>query len=407
VDPGDVEDVQIGGVRALELRVEEVDGESFLSVLVQGAPEPGPATIVLDAETLLLDSFDYLPPADPAFDRVVAFGASLTQGVQDAVPTFEGTLGSPALALARLMGAYLPQPQLVPGLFDTLDIDSVGPAPECEASSVVTHITAGMASTLPKLAREDGSGFGYEVGRLDPVVQVRNLAAGNYMLDDTVHGPTESEIVQIFLGHLAFDPFGTFGEPPSFTQLDAIEALEPTLIFSTDFLGNDALSGMAVESIEADLPILVTRLAATGAEVFLGDVPDITILPGRIGDPDPDTVGRIDEYNVALHREADRFDNVHVVPLAAATAELAADGISIGGESVGIRMFGGLLSFDGLHFSDTGYGLVAQVFADAISEELGIELPPIPLGSLFATDIHSPPAVRAAGRDPDACRPGS
>ena len=409
IAPADVASVRVGNVLALDLRAGDV-----LNVLIQGAPQPGPARIAVtpvDGEAVLLDAvIEFAPPLDPAFDRVVAFGASLTQGVMDAVATFDGTLDSPALVVARVLGAYMPQPQLVPGLFLPLGLEDVGDAPGCRSPNVVAHITGGMAETLPKLARPDGSGFGYEIGRVDPLITARNVAAGNYQLDDTVHGPDDSEIVQIFLGHLAFDPFGTFGEPPSLTQLDAIEALDPTLIFTTDMLGNDALGTggnmTSPEQIAADLAILVPRLAATGAHVFLGDMPDVTILPGRIGAPDPNTSANIVLYNEALQAEADRFENVHVVPLFDATAEVATDGLLIGDETLHIGMRGGLLSFDGLHFSATGYGLVAQAFATSISEELGVELPPVNMPSILAASPHSPAAIRAAGREPDDCVPG-
>jgi len=409
IDPADVAEVRVGGILALDLRPGDV-----LDVLVQGAPEPGPARIAVTptgGDPVLLDAVvEYAPPLDPAFDRVVGFGASLTQGVMDAVPTFEGTLDSPALALARVLGAYMPQPQLVPGLFETLTLDDVGPAPACESPNVVDHITGGITDTLPRLARPDNSGFGYELGRLDPLLETRNIAAGNYQLDDVVHGPEESEIVQIFLGHLAFDPFGTFGEPPTFTMLDAIEALDPTLIFTTDMMGNDALGTggdmTPPENIAADLAILVPRLAATGAEVFLGDVPDVTILPGRIGDPNPDTRAGVLAYNEALRAEADRFDNVHVVPLFDATEEVAEDGLEIGDTTLGIGMLEGLLSFDGLHFSAAGYGLVAQAFATEIGAVLGVELPPVNLPAIVEASPHAPAAIREAGREPDDCVPG-
>ena len=409
IDPADVEEVRVGGVLALDPIAGDV-----LDVLVQGAPEPGVARISVTAagrEPVLLDArIEYAPPVDPAFDRVVGFGASLTQGVMDAVPTFDGTLHSPALALARVLGAYMPQPQLVRGLFDPLTLADVGSAPGCESPNVVAHITGGITDTLPRLARPDSSGFGYEIGRMDPLLEVRNIAAGNYQLDDVVHGPDDSEIVQIFLGHLAFDPFGTFGEPPSFTMLDAVEALEPTLIFTTDMMGNDALGTSGnmtpVEDIAADLALLVPRLAATGAEVFLGDMPDVTILPGRIGDPDPNTSANILLYNEALRAEADRCDNVHVVPLFDATDEVAEDGLEVGDTTLDIGMLGGLLSFDGLHFSAVGYGLVARAFATEIGDVLGVELPPVNLPAIIAESPHVPAAVRENGREPDDCLPG-
>ena len=410
-DPADIVGIDVGGVRALDLRI---DGDS-VDVLVQGAPDPGEASVVVthaDGSMDLLDQrFEYLPPEDARFERVVAFGASLTQGVMDAVPTSEGTLDSPALALARVLGAYMPQPQLVPGLFRPLALADVGPPPACSAPNVVAHITDGIAETLPRLARPDDSGFGYEMGRLDPRLEVRNLSAGNYQLDDTVHGPDASEIVQIFLGHLAFDPFGTFGEPSAFTQLDAVEALNPTLVFTTDLMGNDALGSgggrTPPEQIEADLSLLVPRLAATGAEVFIGDMPDVTILPNRIASPDPRVTADIELYNAALHRQAAPYPNVHVVPLFAETARLAEEGLEIGEEHLDIRMLGGLLSFDGLHFSATGYGLVAQVFADSIAEVLGVDLPPVDLPGILSRDRHAPRSVLEAGRDPALCVSGA
>ena len=217
----------------------------------------------------------------------------------------------------------------------------------------------------------------------------------------------------MFFGHTSLDPFGTFGDRPRRTQLQAIEELAPTVLVSFDLLWADALpaTGAAMtgtEEVTRDLGILIPRLGATGAEVFLGDVPDVTGLPSRSVTQDPSEQAevrqRIGEYNAALAAAAEPFDNVHIVGLADALAEIREQGVRIGEEDLDLSMFGGLLSFDGLHFGTTGYGVLAQLFADAITAETGVDLPPVDLPHLLAEDIHSPTAVREAGGDPGACR---
>jgi len=406
MDAADVTSVTVGGIKALDLE----PGDGAITVLVQGAPEAGDASIDLhtaDGTTRVPQRFHYDPPLDPEFDRVVAFGASLTQGVFDGTPTHDGVMLSPALQLARVMGAYMPQPVLVDPLFPTLGLDSVGPAPECDSASVADFIRDAITDVLSEMVDPD-EGLAYWVGRSDPDLQVRNLAAGNYMVDDVIVGPSADELVQNMLGGLSVDPYAPFGGGPRWTMLEAVERLEPTVIVSFDLVGNDVLSRTPLEDIEEHLVPIMERLADTGAHVFLAEMPDPAILRGNLGGPDSgDEQSQLAaDVNVLLHREADDYPNVHIVPVAAEALDIATNGLSLGGQELTGGMLGGLLSFDGLHFSPTGYALVADMFVDAINAELDTAIPPIDAAAILADDIHSPDAVRAAGREPTECVSG-
>jgi len=401
-----VESVWFGSNPAIDLTLTD-DGK--LSVLVQGSPVPGPVPVRIETQTkthLLPAQFTYLPNQDPLFDQVIAFGASLTQGVQDGTPTHDGVLDSPAMALSRSLGAYMPHPVLVHGLFPTLDLDSVGPAPECDAEDVADFIVAALPEVLASLA-DPNDGPSYRLGRVDPDLEVHNLAAGNFMIDDMLLGPEADEIVQSFLAGLSLDPNGAFMSPPDVTMIETVEQRFPSLIVSMDLMGNDVLNRTSIESVEPLLPILMERLAMTGAEVFLADMPDPALLHGVIngsGTSGDDQV-LADQYNDLLQQEAERYPNVHIVPLATNARALAKDGIWVEDQEINLHMLGGIISFDGLHFSATGYAFTAQLFVDTINDVLGTDVPDVDLASVVERDFHTPDAIRDAGRDPTECWP--
>ena len=401
----EVSAVWVGGVRAL-FPSEDADG--WLRFMVQGAPEPGPANVEFETaggRVTLGQDFEYAPVSSPHFERVVSLGASVTMGVMDGVPTYEGVLLSPSLQMARSLGAYMPQPLLLPDLFPTLGLDMVGPAPDCETGNVEEFITGAIPQIMGKLAYPDGSGFGYEMGRADPFLEVRNIGVGGYQIDDVVSGPDTDELVQSVLGGFVYAPFMDFGERPETTMMEVVEQLEPSLVVSFDLLGNDLLLGRSPDRITQYLPAVIDRLAATGAEVFLADCPNPDILEGDFGGEVPDEGGEelAEAYNAILRAEAARYDSVHVVPIKATSDEIVSGGLALGDDNYNLQILGGLISFDGLHFSDTGYALIAQAFVDEINAVLGTDMPDVDIVSVAADDIHSPDAVRETGREPSDC----
>lgn len=412
LDAADVVEVRVGGQLALEPQV-LADGR--LSVLQQGSPEPGLAELQVataDSVERIADAFEFLPPADPAFARVASLGASLTQGVTDATPTFESVLAGPSLGVARGLGAWISQPLLKPGLFPQVDLSMVGPAPECRSPAVVEFITDSITDVLVELSVPGEPEILYSRGRADPDMEVRNVASGNFKLGNLLEAPRTSDFVETFLGHLSYEPDAEFGEALKRTQIEVVDELEPTLLFTTDAYGNDALGGFArggapdLEDLTQDLQRFVELLAATGAECFIADLPDPGVLPSS-RHRDPAYVAQVSEgvhfLNAVLATEADRYDNVYVVPFAAETARIQAEGLVIGDGVATVDMLGGLLSFDGLHFSATGYALLANVILQTIDEALGTSTGRVDIEAVFATDIHAPHNVLAAGRDPSQC----
>jgi hypothetical protein len=188
-------------------------------------------------------------------------------------------------------------------------------------------------------------------------------------------------------------------------------------------------------SFEADLAVLIEHLAATGAPVFRANLPRPSLLPltsdkrarmielaveaARQQGADEEAaaaqaaadadaaIAQVDAhaeaFNQRLLEAASQQQNLHVVDLATAVAELAITGLDVGGQLLTTQKLGGLLGFDGVHFTDTGYAMLANVFIEAINQELGTAVPPIDLATVLAQDAGSPTAIAAAGIDVTKC----
>jgi len=437
--PDRLTEVRFGDQRALLPRI---IGPHAFEVLVQGAPGAGAVDVTVEtdrASVVMRDAFTYEGPRSDHFDRVVAVGASLTQGVQNGVPSFHGGLMSPPAQLARQLGGYFPLPLLIPDFLPPISIDDIGPAPACLPPDIVAHVTESALSVLDVLAE------GYDAARADPDIVISNLAVGGSKVETVLEGPPEDDFAGNFLGRLVLEPYtvGAIQQP----QIDYAEQRQPTLVLSTDLYGNDAAASLLqgdvidpalitpFDELDADLTAVVTRLAATGAQVFLANMPRPSILPltgtkkqrmidaavdaaHEAGD-DPvaaaaeaeaaaeaaiaETDSRTEEMNARLAELADAHINVHVVDLAAAVDEVADNGLNAGAEVLTTKKFGGLLSFDGVHFTDTGYAFVANVFIGAINGELGTDVPLIDLARVVKDDPGSPKAIARAGLDVSQC----
>ena len=409
--------------------------ERSLSAIVQGHPEAGPVDVVLEVEggtVVFAEAFTYDEPLDPAFDSVVTLGASFTQGVQAAVPSDHGTLASPGARLSGQLGAYLPLPQLVPDLFPSMTVDDIGPPPRCEVPSVVSFLGWSATEALQTMTDPESGEFGFQWARVDPDQPVRNLAVGGLRVADVVNSPADDDFYRQFLAHIVFDPYGGLYDPVPHSPLTLAEQAEPTLIVSADLYGNDLIIAI-VEGNDID-PDEVTpiddftqaledglgRMSATGAELFLTNVPQPTLVPaaaerkrwlvdqGWTTAEDVDAaLAEIDalavEFNAAMDDVAGQYDSVHVVDLNQLVVDLVADGLAIGDDMATIERFGGLVSLDGLDFSDTGYAVLTNQILEAINADLGTDVPLADLEAIFATDPYAPHNLEAAGLDVGAC----
>jgi hypothetical protein len=395
-----VDEVFLGGIRGFDV-TQEAGGISFST---QGHPEPGPVELRLGVEgafTRHARAFEF-ERATPGLERLVAIGASLSQGVQGGVPTHHGQLHSPSRFIAMQAGSYHPVPLVIDGLFPEITGADVTAAPECEAPDVVDHLVQAAIDVLGKLNDVEQNRISFYLGLVDPDLPPYNLAVGNSGVSTILHGPDEDDFAQLFLSKMVFDLYGDIDTPIQTSQMELAEGLQPDVIVCADTYGNDLLGNKQLEEVHDDMIALVARLAATGAEVFLSNIPRPTLLPGSGADADEDLLSA--EYVVALDAEAAKYDNVHVVDLSAAVEEAVVDGVQVGDGLFGLEEYGGMLSTDGLHLSDVGYAFQANLFIDEINAAIGTDLKHVDLAAVVTEDRHSPESLLEQGIDPD-CLP--
>ncbi len=419
--------VTVGGINAYLVTRDAPDAVSFV---VQGAPDPGPAKVVIANRTQSVEagSFEYLPPADPSLKRLVAFGASLTEGAQSASISVHGQTHGFGAAFARATGAYLSLPLVhdedMPGLVPD-DFDQATCLPKSDLLGIIQQ--RGVSEILPKIS-DDVNGIVIARVRVDPNLEVRNVAVGGVKLAQTLHGA--SDLPLTIMEHITWDARATesqlFYEPKD-TMLDRVQALQPTMLVSTDLYANDFvtldLSDAGVPNVDSlttpaalgqDLADVLTRLDQTGAEVFLANGPDPSFMQQyqdkvkQLEDSGLSTADatawltdlrtRIQAYNAELARQAPMHPHVHVVDLFSKVEDLKANGVQAGGHTLKPVRFGGLLSFDGEHFSDTGYALTANLFVDAVNAWLGHQaIQHLDLDAVYADDPYSIEHLQALG----------
>ncbi len=95
-------------------------------------------------------------------------------------------------------------------------------------------------------------------------------------------------------------------------------------------------------------------------------------------------------YNAAIAAAVTQTGAVLVdvhTPIAAA---YAAGGIPIAPKCCGFAYGAGFFSLDGIHPSNTGYAVVANVFIKTLDAAFGTSIPPVNVSGVYATDIYAP-----------------
>jgi hypothetical protein len=415
VAPGDVLGVTVGDVPAARVAVED----GVIAFMPQGGP-PGEVSVVLETRggPVALAGMAYAPPVDPLFDRIAGLGASFSMGVQDGAGTPRAQLLGPLFQLARLARAPFRLPLFRDGWVNPLGVDIVGPAPRCQIPDIGDAVGNDL---LAAFVRAGNAGDDLSAMRETPWVEVQNVAVGNLRLADVVHGPDPLDPLRSLFFYLSLAPEASrLGDALGPSPLERVEAMQPTLILTTDLYGNDVLGPLVAGAevalerltpdaeVRADLEAFVTRTAATGAEVFIANASDPTALPRPAAAGfDPDDVATVAaaavRFNGILTELASAHANVHVVDFAGCVAEVFDAGVPLGDVTLDVTPLGGLVSFDGVHLSDVGYAVVAACFAEAIEGATGVALPEPDLHALLANSPHAPAAIRAAGREPTDC----
>jgi hypothetical protein len=244
------------------------------------------------------------------------------------------------------------------------------------------------------------------------------------------------------------------------SQVEWAEALRPTTVIV--WIGNNDTLGAALladASLVTPAPIfkaayaeVLERLAATGATVLVGNLPDVTVIPyltsaidllGElsaltglppavlgavlgIGDGDfvipaafdlvPGILAApaagplsgnvvLDAGEVATIRAATAEYNAFIAEQAAARGAVVVDihallqrardgGIKVGPRRLTTEFLGGLFSLDGIHPTDTGYAVIAREFIEALNRHVQAGVPPVNVRQVMRRD---PLALPVAG----------
>ena len=415
---GDVDYFSVAGVQVLNPRWTPTS----VTVTLLGAPKPGRYDIVIrgsQGRTIQHNVFTYDPPAAGVPPTWMAFGASFTQGTEsngiDPHTQLYGVSGQIARAAGVFLGLPLFNPELTPPLQAT-DF-----YPDC------TQIpgTGAGSTTLTSVATSPDTGFfDLRYGRLDWTMKNRNVAVGGAKVSDILDGCNGPIAL---LAHITNDPEIGYNDALSTettSMIDRVVALDPDVGFTTDLLGNDIdaavvqpddLAPEMITPIDQVAPMLQTmmqRLGRLHGQYFIANMPSLTFVPhvaalrkalvaaGKDTTAFDAKAAQIDaitdQYNQALLAAVAPYANLHIVDFKQYVADVKG-GVTVGGEALTVDHFGGLISLDDLHLTDTGYALYAQKFIDAMNGVLHAAIPPIDLEAVHAQDKLAPAKLRAYG----------
>jgi hypothetical protein len=370
------------------------------------------------------------PPAN--LSRLIVVGDSLSAGFQNGSLHEDLQVNGYANLIAGQAGVALPLPLIAaPGIPNVLTLVDPGPPP--------VIVRAGGIST----------------GRVDPFVQPFNLAVPGARVGDALEARPDflfDDLTDLVLGL----PGLLAGTARS--QVEWAEALEPTTILV--WIGNMDALGAAIEgdaslltpvpAFEASYGELMTRLAATGATLVVGNIPDVTaiafliaaedvaalvglplavigpalgvgpgdfvlpdavpligpILAGQAAGPLPANLILDAGEAAAIQQAVEAFNQVietqaaahgaAVVDVNALLERARAHGIVVGGQRLTTAFLGGLFSVDGIHPTNTGYAIVANEFIHTLNRRFEAGVPKVNVRDIQRAD----PLVLAADRVP-------
>jgi hypothetical protein len=457
-------EVKTGATKLIFL--EKVD-DSTVRGITQGHPAPSADNTESFLVDVLLttpegsatqeDAVEYLPPKAAVFNNVYGIGASFTAGTQSNSMNFEGQRNNALAKALKNMGAFFPQPYIVG--------DGIPPEPVLEdvdpETGLVTVEGSNVGQGLIDLVNQ-GGGTLREL-RADSSLSPHNLAVPGigvrHILNGTpffVQQGDTSELGFFFFEVLIQQPesdvFAAIADPASAGLRPAIQILEdelPTAIFSSvDFFGNDVSGGddTPTQEIFDDLLALFERIAAipTQPPFFSLSLIDVNLQPTENFSQDEryesiranqaliDAANQVNAELVAAGKPPRIFIGDFFSPFFTLLEATPGEEISIFGlegtvvagsngendllvtdangdlQRIGTDLFEGIFSFDALHLTNTGYGvlsngLIAHVnasigpkAADPRNRLLAEEIPFVDIAEILASDPLSPKNIEAA-----------
>lgn len=345
--------------------------------------------------------------------RLVVIGDSLSAGYQNGSLLGTQQVNGYASLIAAQKGVPLTLPLIAaPGIPNVLQLVSPGPPP--------------IMTPAP----------GSSTGRVDPFTQAANLAVPGADVRNTLN--TRPDLAFDDLTDLILGLPGLL-QGISRSQVEWAEALQPTTLIV--WIGNgDALNAALaadpaaltpLEDFRADYASMLDRLAATGAALVLGTIPDVTVIPylttaadvaamaglplavagpvlgigqGDYVTPDalplilailgssapgplPENVvltaseaaavsAAVGSYNEFIATQA-ALKGAALADVNGLTSRIQSHGYVAGGQRLTTRFLGGMFSLDGIHPTNTGYAIIANEFIRALNTTFAAGIPPV------------------------------
>jgi hypothetical protein len=341
------------------------------------------------------------------FSNFVIVGDSLAAGFQNGSLVGRQQENGFVNLVGLQAGVAVPHPYVAwPGIPNVLQLVDPGPPPIIEPAP------------------------GTSAGRIWPGEQASNLAVPGHTVQDALTTRPD----------LPFDDFTdiVLGLPGllagvSLSQVEWAESLKPTAVLlwlgANDALGAALIADPAAITPQADFELayssVMSRMAATGAELVVLNLPDVTTVPyltsaeelaGLVGQPlsligpplgigagdyvTPDAIpvaigilsgvvpgplrpgevldaaevvvtrDAVAEFNAFIARQSRLHDAV-LVDVHALLEGLDRNGLQIGQYALDTGFLGGIFSIDGIHPTNTGHALVANHVLRGIEKKFG------------------------------------
>jgi lysophospholipase L1-like esterase len=243
-------------------------------------------------------------------------------------------------------------------------------------------------------------------------------------VDEVLHGGTEIALLEHVVEEPTISPGDALGRV-DVSQIDRLEKLDPDVAFTSDLLGNDVDAAVVqgddlhvdaitpVAAVQASLDEMMARLGKLHGHYFISNLPYLTLVPNVTAlrqklvaagtdptsfDAKVQQINQLsDAYNAALVKAMQPYPNLVLVDFKGWVEQQAGAGIRVGGELLTTQRFGGLFSLDGLHLTDTGYAIYANLILDSINATLQTQIPHVEVEAIHAQDPLAPSVLRAAG----------
>jgi len=361
------------------------------------------------------------------FSRLVIVGDSLSAGFQNDSLLDSQQVNGYANLVAQQAHAPLILPLIAPpGIPNVLTLVSAGPPP--------------IVAPVP----------GISTGRDNPTVQATDLAVPGAKAADVLNdrpATSTNVLTQLILGV----PGLLAGINRS--QIEWAEALHPT--FAILWIGNNDVLGAAlagtpalatpVNVFQTQFGQIADRLAATGAKLTFVNIPDVTevaaltpaetvaqelgipfpvfsavlgvnagdlltpnaltiiqnILTGKAAGPLPGTVVLtvaeqaqikqiVNGYNAFIAAEA-KLHGAALVNFHDTLDRINARGLEVRGQRLTTDFLGGLFSLDGVHPTNTGYAVIANLVIHAIDRTFDADIDEVSIERIAREDPLVPP----------------